>query len=104
MASKGAMRSRRRRGVSCSRSRTTSDFEIFRPRDSASMSATRGSGNRTVILFIATSVLHLWRGGKTNGGQTHEISTLKLTADRSPVNAHCVCLFFSELAWLHLLG
>src|SRR5438874_13836884 len=39
--------------ASCSRSRMTSDFEILRPRDSASISATSDSGNRTVRLFIA---------------------------------------------------
>jgi hypothetical protein len=52
MALREAVRRRRRRGASSSRSRTTSDFEIFRPRDSASISATRGSGNRTVRVFI----------------------------------------------------
>src|SRR5439155_509317 len=36
----------------CSRSRTTSDLEILRPRDSASMSATSGSGKRTVSVFM----------------------------------------------------
>src|SRR5215472_16437444 len=29
-----------------------SDFEILRPRDSASISATSGSGSRTVIVFM----------------------------------------------------
>src|SRR5215831_13925456 len=43
---------RRLRGASSSLSRTTSDFEILRPRDSASMSATNGSGKRTVRVFI----------------------------------------------------
>ena len=38
--------------ASRSRSRTTSDFEILRPRDSASMSATSGSGKRTVSVFM----------------------------------------------------
>src|ERR1700687_4636939 len=49
--------------ASCSRSRMTSDFEIPRPRDSASMSATSGSGKRTVRVFIEISVLHVcqWR-------------------------------------------
>jgi hypothetical protein len=51
MALNEAMCRRRRRGASWSRSRTTSDFEIFRPRDSSSMSATSGSGNRTVRVF-----------------------------------------------------
>ena len=37
-----------------SRSRTTSDLEILRPRDSASMSATSGSGKRTVRVFMAS--------------------------------------------------
>jgi TRAP-type C4-dicarboxylate transport system permease large subunit len=31
---------------------TTSDFEIFRPRDSSSMSASNGSGNLTVSVFM----------------------------------------------------
>src|SRR5689334_18303730 len=43
---------RRLRGARSSLSRTTSDFEILRPRDSASMSATKGSGNRTVRVFM----------------------------------------------------
>lgn len=43
---------RRLPGACSSRSRTTSDFEIFRPRDSASMSATNASGNHTVRLFM----------------------------------------------------
>ena len=38
--------------ASCSRSRTTSDLEILRPRDSASISATSGSGKRTVSVFM----------------------------------------------------
>ena len=38
--------------ASLNRSRTTSDFEILRPRDSASMSATSGSGKRTVSVFM----------------------------------------------------
>jgi len=42
---------RRLRGARSSLSRTTSDFEILRPRDSASMSATNGSGRRTVRVF-----------------------------------------------------
>src|SRR6267143_2941574 len=45
---------RRLRGARSSLSRTTSDFEILRPRDSASMSATKGSGNRTVRVFMAS--------------------------------------------------
>jgi hypothetical protein len=40
------------RTTCCRRSRTTSDLEHLRPRDSASISATSGSGNRTVIVFI----------------------------------------------------
>lgn len=43
---------RRWRGARSSRSRITADFEIFRPCDSASMSATCGSGSRTVRLFL----------------------------------------------------
>src|SRR5437016_8787870 len=35
-----------------SRSRTTSDFEILRSRDSASIWATRASGRRTVSVFM----------------------------------------------------
>jgi hypothetical protein len=54
MALNEAMRCRRRRGASWSGSRTTSDFEIFRPRDSSSMSATSGSGNRTVRVFMGS--------------------------------------------------
>jgi hypothetical protein len=37
--------------ASRNRGRTTSDFEILRPRDSASMSAMGGSGKRTVSVF-----------------------------------------------------
>jgi hypothetical protein len=51
MALKEAVRRRRCRAVSSSRSRTTSDLEILRRRDSASISATKGSGSRTVRLF-----------------------------------------------------
>ena len=36
----------------CNRSRTTSDFETLRSRDSASISAMSGSGRRTVRVFI----------------------------------------------------
>ncbi len=46
---------RRLRGARSSLSRTTSDFEILRPRDSASMSATKGSGNRTRQLCKTSS-------------------------------------------------
>src|SRR5438552_6413193 len=46
---------RRLRGARSSLSRTTSDFEILRPRDSASMSATKGSGNRTVRVFMKSA-------------------------------------------------
>src|SRR5260370_2634588 len=53
MALRDVVRRRLRRARS-SLSRTTSDFEILRPRDSASMSATNGSGNRTVRVFIAS--------------------------------------------------
>jgi len=53
MALRDAAR-RRFRGARSSLSRTTSDFEILRPRDSASMSATKGSGNRTVRVFMAS--------------------------------------------------
>jgi len=35
----------------CNRSRMTSDFDILRSRDSASISATRRSGRRTVRVF-----------------------------------------------------
>jgi hypothetical protein len=43
-----------RRGfAACKRSRTISDFEIFRLRDSSSISATRRSGKRTVRVFIS---------------------------------------------------
>ena len=62
MAVREAVR-RRWRGARSSRSRTTSDFEIFHPRDSASMSATSGSGNRTVRLFMK------WQVCKTNKGK-----------------------------------
>src|SRR5260370_1658816 len=61
MARSEAVRRRRRRGASSNLSRTTSDFEIFPPRDSASMSATRGSGRRTVRVFMHLIVFHLWR-------------------------------------------
>jgi hypothetical protein len=60
MASNEAAR-RRWRGARSSRSRTTSDFEIFRPRDSASISATSGSGNRTVRVF--TQIVYYTTGG-----------------------------------------
>ena len=40
------------RGARSSLSRSTADFEILRPRDSASMSATKGSGSRTVRVFM----------------------------------------------------
>jgi hypothetical protein len=43
----------RRRFAACNRSRTISDFEIFRLRDSSSISATRRSGKRTVRVFIS---------------------------------------------------
>src|SRR5947207_14617514 len=43
---------RRLRGARSSLSRTTSDLEILRPRDSASMSATKGSGSPTVRVFM----------------------------------------------------
>jgi hypothetical protein len=43
-----------RRGfAACNRSRTISDFETFRLRDSSSISATRRSGKRTVRVFIS---------------------------------------------------
>ena len=48
----GVDRLRLARPTCCRRSRTTSDLEHLRPRDSASISATSGSGNRTVIVFI----------------------------------------------------
>ena len=52
MASSEAALFRRLRGACSSRSRTTSDFETFRSRDSDSMSATNASGNRTVSVFM----------------------------------------------------
>ena len=51
--------------ASRSRSRTTSDFEILRPRDSASISATSGSGKRTVSVFMERIVLRLCQKCKT---------------------------------------
>ena len=39
-------------GVRCKRSRTMSDLDIFRSRDSASRAAASGSGKRTVRVFI----------------------------------------------------
>ena len=65
MALREAVRRRRCWGAGSSRSRITSDFEIFRTRDSASISAARGSGNRTVRVFTGLSVLHLCRVCKT---------------------------------------
>src|SRR6202165_858129 len=56
MASSDAVR--RRRGETLRRSRTTSDFERLRPRDSASISATSASGSRTVSVFMGKIVLH----------------------------------------------
>src|SRR5258708_12819223 len=53
MASREAGRRCRRRSAPASRSRTTSDFDSFRRRDSASIWATRASGNRTVSVLIA---------------------------------------------------
>jgi allantoinase len=44
---------RRGDGASANRSRTTSDFDSLRRRDSASIWATSASGNRTVKVFIA---------------------------------------------------
>ena len=52
MAPSGVDRPGLVRPTRCRRSRTTSDFEHLRPRDSASISATSGSGNRTVIVFM----------------------------------------------------
>ena len=52
MALKGAERCRPCFPPVCNRSRTTSDFDIFRFRDSASMSAANGSGRRTVRVFM----------------------------------------------------
>src|SRR5271168_5319101 len=65
MASSDAAR-RRLRGARSSRSRTTSDFEIPRPRDSASISATSGSGNRTVKVLMKVIVLRYWQACKTS--------------------------------------
>src|SRR6266480_2086178 len=53
MASSKAGGRRRDFPAPVSRSRTTSDFDSFRRRDSASISATTDSGNRTVNVFIA---------------------------------------------------
>jgi len=63
MAFREAVRRRCRAGRS-SRSRTTSDFEILRPRDSASMSAASGSGSRTVRVFM-NEVYYKWQVCKT---------------------------------------
>ena len=51
------------------RSRTTSDFERLRPRDSASISATSASGSRTVSVFMGTIVLHRRQRRKTGRAQ-----------------------------------
>jgi len=53
---------RRERGEVSSRSRITSDFESLRARDSASMSATSGSGNRTVRVFMGSLYYRSGRG------------------------------------------
>ena len=56
----------------CSRSRTTSDFDILRARDSATISSTSGSGRRTVSDFTGpvyyTDVIRARR----LGGDDHE--------------------------------
>jgi hypothetical protein len=46
------------RDACCSRSRTTSDLEIRRVRDSSSMSATSVSGRRTVSIFMGSSLYY----------------------------------------------
>src|SRR5579859_2851368 len=66
IALREAARRPRLPGASSSRSRTTSDFEIFLPRDSSSMSATSGSGNRTVRVFMKFIVLQHWQSCKTS--------------------------------------
>src|SRR5687768_2261939 len=65
MASSAADRRHAGRTARCRRSRTISDFEHFRSRDSASISETRGSGSLTVNVFMLSSVLHSCRSGKT---------------------------------------
>src|SRR6266852_4717702 len=88
MARSEAVRRRRRRGASSNLSRTTSDFEIFRPRDSASMSATRGSGRRTVRVFIA-SVYYISDSSARQAGEPASLPTTVIprrfsgTLDRS---------------------
>src|SRR2546428_7007354 len=69
MAWGGAAAPRDAAGARSKRSRTTSDFEILRPRDSASMAAASGSGRRTVSVFTPGSVLHLCHYRKTLGGE-----------------------------------
>jgi hypothetical protein len=51
-SSAGCRRRRRERRAPVSRSRTTSDFDSLRRRDSASIWLTRASGNRTVNVFM----------------------------------------------------
>src|SRR5712691_12804670 len=55
MASSNAGRRRRDPSPPVNRSRTTSDFDSLRRRDSASISATKASGNRTVNVFMTLS-------------------------------------------------
>src|SRR5258707_15845043 len=55
MASSNAGRRRREPSAAASRSGTTSDFDSLRRRDSASIWATRDSGNRTVNVFMTPS-------------------------------------------------
>jgi len=73
MARSEVVRRRRRRGASSNLSRTTSDFEIFRPRDSASMSATGRSGRRTVRVFMNLIVLRIWRVCKAEAAITQPL-------------------------------
>src|SRR5438045_6012146 len=75
-----AARGRRLRQASSSRSRTTSDSEIFRLRDSSAMPATNGSGNRTVRVFMRRLYYIASRSaGQTDDQLTHE-GSLRLSA------------------------
>ena len=61
-------------GLMLRRSRTTSDLESFRRRDSPSISATSASGNLTVKVFMADSVLrcrHMRNTPRWEPGRPH---------------------------------
>ena len=66
----------------CKRSRTMSDFEHPRPRDSDSIPATRDSGNRTVRVLMEISVLRRRHACKTEPGFKHVQRQVRKTTGR----------------------